>query len=792
MMRLPLGPPLPRSLPRSLSRSPLGGRITLLCLFLLLVGSPWGQRHVGDFYVAHYDDELLRWLVEGAFVPRWNFSADEYIDYLGSDMLVAQNTSVVVLLVALAWVMARLRARESAGWGRCVLAVVLVSELTAVVRWLLLENYVDGLELPDGWLRTELLHAPLAFGLAAGVLVALLTVGLSGVRTSFRSSLRPPHSRRKGDATMTTAPQAHMPVGSTPGDVTRYLCAAAYVDERFADRVVEDVLADEAGAVASSPGVDLVAVTRHCLAAQEIRRERDLRLAGAFGAVALLAPLWLVFSTVFLAIAAFASRPTRASLATRGLRQAGSGALVRAGIAAALMTVYAFYAASNIQERSEPAFLSWLFGTYLGGIPAVFASVGAVLFAYVTVVRHDLGTDRLLRTTMTREKFARQPLPPVPAKEWIASRLAVVKEAQDGNVTVYSGYSPFIGYAEATSTWPLTVPLLPADDPVDKGARRTNSRSGEPEAFTTVQLVDHVREQLRTVAARGGANSDAGGGVNGTSDAVPETLRSLTVEDRVFVNGTTIGEDDRFITPSELTPAARLSAEAVEEIMLNPTGTVRHHLAVHVPLWGGDVVPSVFLHFSVEGRTLHLRGTSHVLGPVAAAYHVVDRLRDPLTPERERGLVAAAVGRTPAAFLGAPFRALGQALFETRRTQRMVDELTAMEQDPVFDYGARLSVRAMALSPTYHNYFQVVDARRITAAVERHTLAAIREFLDARGYDTTDFRAQTQTILNQGVIQQGGTSIVGNQAIGTGSSATQNFPQQAGPAAAGAAGGSKK
>ncbi|WP_348541545.1 hypothetical protein [Streptomyces sp. SAI-133] len=76
--------------------------------------------------------------------------------------------------------------------------------------------------------------------------------------------------------------------------------------------------------------------------------------------------------------------------------------------------------------------------------------------------------------------------------------------------------------------------------------------------------------------------------------------------------------------------------------------------------------------------------------------------------------------------------------------------------------------------------------------MERHTLAAIREFLDARGYDITDFRAQQQTILNQGLIQQGGTSIIGNQAIGTGATATQNVPQQPGAAATGAVGGSGK
>ncbi len=107
----------------------------------------------------------------------------------------------------------------------------------------------------------------------------------------------------------------------------------------------------------------------------------------------------------------------------------------------------------------------------------------------------------------------------------------------------------------------------------------------------------------------------------------------------------------------------------------------------------------------------------------------------------------------------------------------------AMEQDPVYDFGARVSIREMALSPNYHNYFQVVDAERVTSLVQRHTLAAIREFLDAHGYDTADFRAQQQTILNQGVIQQGGMSIVGNQAIGEGATAAMDIPRQSGPTA---------
>ncbi|KOV84836.1 membrane protein [Streptomyces sp. NRRL WC-3618] len=764
-------------------RSPSRGRAALLCLILLVVGSPWGQDRAHDLFIGHFESETIRWLVEGAFVPRWDLSTDRYIDYAGSNMLVVQNISVVLLLVALTRVMSRSTARGTAGWGRCILAGVLVSEVVSLLRWWMLDAFVDGLHLSTPELRYELLHPALSFGLTSGVLLALLTVGLPRVSVpgsagATKALFRPnrpnrPNRSRKADAAMTTTLRAHMPVGSVPGDVTRYLCAAAYVDEEFADRVVDGVLADEVGAVAPSPGVDLVAVAHHCLAAQEMRRQRDLRLAGAFAVVALFAPLWLLFSAVFLSFTASVGR-SRDGRATRGQRQPGNRALVSTAVTAAVVVPFSFPLASAIASLPVSGFVSWLLGAYLGGVPAVLASVGAVVFAYVTVVRHDLGIDRLLRTTMTRTAFARRRLPALPLKQWIVNRMAVVKEARDGNVTVYSGYSPFVGYSPAASNWSVAVPLLPSEDRADK-----SRRPGGPEAFDVVELVAHVREHLRTVAARGNTDRVA-------SSGAAESLGSLTIEDRVFVNGTTIGDDPRFMTPAGLAPAMRLPAEAVEDIMRRPTGAVRHHLAVYVPLWGDDVVPSVLLHFSTEGRTLHLQCGNHVLGPVGAVYHVVDRLRDPLTPERQRGLLADALPRTGPAFFGAPSRALRQARFEARRTRRMADELTAMEQDPVFDYGARLSMREIATSPVYQNYFQVVDADRVTSAVQRHTLAAIREFLDARGYDTTDFRAQQQTILNQGVIQQGGTSIIGNQAIGTGASATQNVAQTTGPAAAGA------
>ncbi|MGW1598883.1 hypothetical protein [Streptomyces sp. NPDC002343] len=751
-------------------------RLALLVLVIVVAGGPWAQRPLLDFYTRHFyiersENDLLRWVTQAAFSPGWDVSADRYA---GTGALIANDLSVLVLLAALVLLISWLSARGGPGWGGCLTVGVLTALLANLAGLGLLVALVDDAPLaPADTLAVNLGRGSLIFGLALGVLLALLFArpprGPAPRRTGSRPG-RPHHA--EGRPSVTTAP-LNMPVGREPGDVTRYLCAAAYVDERFADRVVEDVLADEAGAVAPSPGVDLEAVARHCLAAQDLRHTRDLRLTAAFAVVALLAPVWLVGVRVMLsAVRQTGGRP---SLATRGRHQPDGGTLLRLGVTAGVVAFLALTCGIAFSSLPVDGFPAWLLGTYLAGVPAVLASLGAAAFAYVTVVRHDLDVDRLLRTTLTRKTFTTQPADTAHRPQWVTDRMETVKDARDGNVTVYSGYAPYVGYTATSSQWSLAVPLLPAENAV--GLR---SHPAGPRPFTTVDIVGHLRERLRSVAA---PETDGA-----ARTAEEEALASLTVEDRVFVNGTTIGTDDRFTSTTTLAPVTQLPAETVEKIMLRPTGTVRHCLAVHVPMWGGDVVPSTFLHLATVGSTLHLHIDHHVLGPVRAAYHVVDRLDGSLSAAGKRGLLANAVLHTGPALVSAPFRALRHARFDARRLRRMGDELTAIEQDPLYDYGARVSVRELALSPDYHNYFQVLDAQRIISLVERHTFAAVRDFLDSHGYDTTDFRAQQQTILNQGLIQQGGTSIIGNQAIGAGATATQNFPKQAGATAPGSAG----
>ncbi|MET8977079.1 hypothetical protein ABZX85_15795 [Streptomyces sp. NPDC004539] len=742
-------------------------RVVMLGL-LVVAGSPWVQKPLLEHYYEHYyDDGSTQWLIQAAFAPAWQYDpaktdGGEYL--LSNGLLTALMFAGVLLLPA------RMPTRLPE-WLRCVLGAVLAAEAAYLVQWAVPELFyahASAIEFGGETLR-NFLRSGLVFGLAAGLLFALLSKGSPGTRVSARTvrafSGRRSRGTREGLG-VKTVPMS-MPLGRTPGDVTRYLCAAAYTDEIFARRVVDEVLADEASAVAPSPDVDLVAVTLHCLKAEKLRYGRDLRLSAAFAVVAVVAPLWLIPAGMLLGVV---QRPVQPSLSTRGRHHPDGKVLVSAGISAGVVGLLAIYFAVLLSSLPLPGFIAWLLGAYAGGVPAVLASLGAVAFAYTMVVRHETQIDQLLRSTMTRGTFGSAPPPAPPHKDWITKRLGAIGEAQNGNVTIYSGYAPWMGYGATQSKYPLTVPLLPADDPTGAG------RPAEPRPFTVTELIDHVRTRLRSTAGE-------------------EALGSLAIEDRVFVNGTTLADDARFMRAETLVPVTRLADETVREIMLRPTGHVRHYLAVHVPLWGGDVVPSVLLHFSTASQTLQLHIDNHVMSPVFAAYHAVDRLRGPgLGADARRGVLVSAIGRTGGALLAAPMRARHHARFETRHSRRMDDEFKAMEQDPGYDYGARVSVRELALGPEYQNYFQVLDAERVTALIQRHTFAAIREFLDERGYDTTDFRAQQQTILNQGVIQQGGTSFVGNQAIGPGASAVQGVPkQQGGPAAApSAAGGAAK
>lgn len=82
------------------------------------------------------------------------------------------------------------------------------------------------------------------------------------------------------------------PVGTAAGldGTTRYLCAAAHLDEEFCDEAIAECLVEPVRAIPPSPGVDSAAVLREAVAAQTRRRIRDGLLLALLVVLALVNP----------------------------------------------------------------------------------------------------------------------------------------------------------------------------------------------------------------------------------------------------------------------------------------------------------------------------------------------------------------------------------------------------------------------------------------------------------------------------------------------------------------------
>jgi hypothetical protein len=736
-------------------------------LFVLVVGNPW----VADKIInasLHTSSSLLGWLYYLLKFPDWRLSRDQAMPNL--HYVAGSGLQVIFLIVVVAVLFRRLSNSPGSGFARfagSIGVVVLAAAIAAVIGGLVSESGLDPTARADnggggGYILGNVAQG-VFFGALLGLLAAAVVVRRSGSwRGGFRRNGSAGFLRHVYGGSGVNMP-AWSPGAGATGDVTRYLCVAARTDEGFAERVVDEVIADEMRAVAFSVGVDLNPVLRHTLAARKQRQERDLALAGVFTITLVLAPFWTLIGVGCLLLAAGVARIALARQpGQRYLPYLSTFGVVVVGAALVVCLVLALII--RIAFGSVTGLTAWLLGpTWLG----LFILVGLAVM-YALIARDKLLTHRTIGHELRRGVFSPEAAPPVKDGEaWILPRLAAIGEAAGGNLTVYSGYEPFVGFGGVVDGWSFALPILPASGSKDfSGARR------EMIPFTTPELIGYVRGRLQA----------ATGQVLGSPDAPDgDRLDALVLEDRIFVNGSALATEGRLLPQPGGLPANQLSQEEVDRIALHPRGAVRHCLCAHVSSWGGEIMASTFLHLSTAGEVLYLRCDRRVLGPVSSAHHDVDRMTEEMTAGQRRRLFAETVAELPGMVAGAHRRSLHRGLLGWRHDRRLLRDMACAEEDLAFDYGARVSVRQMAVDSNYQNFFQAVDNAKYFSIVTRLVLAAIRDFLDDHGVDTAEFRAQQMMVLNQGIIQSGGVSVVGSQAVGTGAQATQAQP----PAASG-------
>jgi hypothetical protein len=500
-------------------------------------------------------------------------------------------------------------------------------------------------------------------GVSAGLAMALAGIALLlGGRGLGRELARPAFPAPEQAVTGQAQPGQDARQRQPQSETTRYLCTAPHLDDRYARRVVDEVVMDPHRAVVPSLGIDLGIVLRHCFAARRRQNVRDGLIA-----VILIAALPVVLDYRQLA----------------GLRV----------------------------------------------VVILIAAAGLVAFTDRWISRY------LITRQLTRERFGHDDGPPITAAE--SAQVAQALAAQQGDISVYGTYRPFVGSGIPRGGWSFAINL----------ARGKESPGGkvrlEPLPFEVEEFYSDVE---RDITASG--------------------LAGLTVENRLLVDGQNIRDDFRFLPDSEGRPVTEIGADKLLELTRAPEPVNRPYQCIRLQTWDGDLVLSVFVNFTKRGTVLLAEVQHYLLAPLQPDYRQADRLASWSLGQRLRTELRSGPSAVTRTVIRAPFR-ISRLMLRTGlgwRTERAA--LHRIKTDPEYNFGALTSVRELAQASHYRRYFQQVDRDLNTKFIDRQVLDTIVDFLDSHNIDTSQFQEQRSMILNNGLLVSGGEFNAGSVAVG--------------------------
>jgi len=331
------------------------------------------------------------------------------------------------------------------------------------------------------------------------------------------------------------------------------------------------------------------------------------------------------------------------------------------------------------------------------------------------------------------------------------------------NFFVYSGFTPFVGSGHDLGGWSVAI----ATD-------KAKEVFGEPvsiETFDAGSLYQAIDADIENLA-----------------------LPGVERRDCYFASGADLRENRSLLPDIFGRPVQHLDSTAAAGYLYGDDETVRHYRCYRVLDWGGELAYSYYLRCSLRGNTLFVETKKFLLTPISDAFRAVDDTA-PLEGKEWIGTFIAGLIAGPFLLLAAPFWGLGQVnrWIESLR-DRDKERRELIEKHPRFNYGTTGSLRQALSSGSYHHYFQKIDGDFFGKALERQILDSLVVFLEEHGIETFDLRERQTTIMNTGVIVQGGDVNAESLAVGAGSQAVKRVRNalRATAAGAGSSGGGNK
>jgi hypothetical protein len=523
-------------------------------------------------------------------------------------------------------------------------------------------------------------------------------------------------------------------------NATRFLCAAAYLDNGFANKVIWHLLATHR-AVAPSVSFDVGPVLRHCLRARRLILIRDTALC----AIVLVGLLVSVAATVgFLIIALVLASVLSGSRHMLGRKVGGRkhptafGGLIGIIGVIFLLWIVSRVATSFTNGSASPStLLQTLGGGLAAGLPPVVL-IGVLLILLAAAIATEFVYLRSTFETLA-VSVRRGAEPPVLRSALMEDRVAMVEGAQWGNVTLHSGWWPFIGAgAQSDAHWSIAIRLVRAD-PEDR-VLGTRSLRDEYVDVDPVDLHRAIRERLESL--------------NSPDLPANERISSLTVSDRIVGQGLLLPGSPLFDRTLG-TPYSHASPEAVEALIHHPQAGLRYYQQVSlndespvvtshdrdvIAAVDQEVAVSAFVYAAVEGRMLYLQYVLTALPPILDAYRSIT-VRYGSTPD---GMLRYSAARLFGSMLSAPAGLM--AAYRLWRAERR-EHKEAMESLGG-DFGTVRSVRELGTANRFGSYIRELDVEKYNQILSRMLLETVAEYLGSNEVDTSAFEGAAASIVN--------------------------------------------
>ena len=183
--------------------------------------------------------------------------------------------------------------------------------------------------------------------------------------------------------------------------------------------------------------------------------------------------------------------------------------------------------------------------------------------------------------------------------------------------------------------------------------------------------------------------------------------------------------------------------------------------------WGKEISTSYFLRILEDRDDINLEITAVLMPPITDAYRWIDKIPPNGFRQFLADLLISVFGGT-ALLVWSPIYLAFLFLVGLKKIFTNPEKAIrrSVEQQPNYDFGAPVSLRRLMSDSNALSYFQNTDRRMAESAFTGRILRAFIDSLDKYNIDTSELREQRTTLLNQGIIVQGGDLKAKNVAAG--------------------------